>query len=285
LISTSVFGDCADFYIKAASFFGETVLPMTLRVWLAVPQNIRSYIYRKSVCHLPNSYRLAPNVQKLPFGLILKHGPRSENEEAALRVVSKHTAIPAPSLVDFVSSDNRTYLLMTEITGKTLERVLNSLSDPELLRLAQDLKSVISELRSIPSGGAICGAAGNISPCHDFRLPDDRCGPFASESLFNDYLVSCLPEEDRSTLNSYCQHSIFFTHGDLVTRNIIMESGRLKGIVDWECAGFFPEYWEKTKAIFSCTHPDWVRLVDDVLDGYEPEIEREKRLWEIGSPF
>lgn len=64
-----------------------------------------------------------------------------------------------------------------------------------------------------------------------------------------------------------------------------MEFGRLKGIVDWEYAEFSPEYWEKTKAIFSCRHPHWVSLVDDVLDGYEPEIAREKRLWDIGSPF
>lgn len=44
------------------------------------------------------------------------------------------------------------------------------------------------------------------------------------------------------------QHKIVFTHADINMRNVLVnENGRISGIVDWECAGWFPEYWEYTK--------------------------------------
>jgi hypothetical protein len=51
----------------------------------------------------------------------------------ALHVILKYIVISASSLINFVSLDNYTYLLMIEITKKTLKRVLNSLSNLELL--------------------------------------------------------------------------------------------------------------------------------------------------------
>lgn len=45
------------------------------------------------------------------------------------------------------------------------------------------------------------------------------------------------------------QHQSFFTHADLHPTNILIDRGRLSGIIDWECAGYFPEYWESTRAI------------------------------------
>ncbi|KAH8179737.1 sulfate permease family protein [Sarocladium implicatum] len=37
-----------------------------------------------------------------------------------------------------------------------------------------------------------------------------------------------------------------FTHGDLAPRNIMVDSaGRINGILDWELAGWYPDYWEQ----------------------------------------
>lgn len=35
-----------------------------------------------------------------------------------------------------------------------------------------------------------------------------------------------------------------FTHPDLTDVNIIVENGRLTGIIDWELSGYFPRWWE-----------------------------------------
>jgi thiamine kinase-like enzyme len=40
---------------------------------------------------------------------------------------------------------------------------------------------------------------------------------------------------------------IVFTHNDLSPRNIIVVGNRVKGLLDWEYAGWYPEYWEFVK--------------------------------------
>lgn len=48
--------------------------------------------------------------------------------------------------------------------------------------------------------------------------------------------------------------AIDFTHGDLHRSNIIIsaqEPYRVLAIVDWEQAGWLPEYWEARKALYT----------------------------------
>ncbi|KAJ7659415.1 hypothetical protein B0H17DRAFT_954776, partial [Mycena rosella] len=42
-----------------------------------------------------------------------------------------------------------------------------------------------------------------------------------------------------------------FTHGDLAPRNVLVHKGRISAIVDWDCAGWRPVYWEFTKSEFA----------------------------------
>lgn len=56
--------------------------------------------------------------------------------------------------------------------------------------------------------------------------------------------------------------NIYFTHGDLTLGNIIVsnESGsyRIAGIIDWEQAGWYPEYWEYCKMLYGvANHHEW----------------------------
>lgn len=63
----------------------------------------------------------------------------------------------------------------------------------------------------------------------------------------------------RSSLRE--DHRIVFTHGDLHPRNIMVswegnqrsvaaaENLRVTAILDWEFAGWYPEYWEFVKAL------------------------------------
>jgi aminoglycoside phosphotransferase (APT) family kinase protein len=45
-------------------------------------------------------------------------------------------------------------------------------------------------------------------------------------------------------------HRITFTHGDFKAHNILVdEEGHLSGFLDWESAGWYPEYWEFTTAM------------------------------------
>ena len=51
-------------------------------------------------------------------------------------------------------------------------------------------------------------------------------------------MIRVLPEHSRVVL----------THGDLVPGLIPVPEGRVVAIVDWETAGFYPEYWGYAKA-------------------------------------
>lgn len=48
------------------------------------------------------------------------------------------------------------------------------------------------------------------------------------------------------------------THGDLNRRNIIVPSASPARvvIVDWQQSGWYPDYWEYCKAVFTCWYED-----------------------------
>lgn len=67
-----------------------------------------------------------------------------------------------------------------------------------------------------------------------------------------------------------------------------METRRLSALVYFRCAGFYPEYWEFTKAIWSdCgMGTPWVSVVLETLgDGYSKDLAAEEVLWEHVSPY
>lgn len=71
------------------------------------------------------------------------------------------------------------------------------------------------------------------------------------------------------------------THGDLTLGNLIISDGpgprRIAAIIDWEQAGWYPEYWEYFKLLYGVEyHHEWreagwadsvmTPIEDDVLD-------------------
>jgi aminoglycoside phosphotransferase len=107
------------------------------------------------------------------------------------------------------------------------------------------------------------------------------CGPFASESDFNDFLVvpvtECLFQE---LANQYRQqladdHGIVFTHADLCGDHIFVEptTGKITGLIDWEMAGWWPAYWEYAKSQFGGRYQTWwTTLVANFLHPYQHEF-------------
>ena len=109
------------------------------------------------------------------------------------------------------------------------------------------------------------------------------------EANFNKYLTDPFWEQIRrdAAKSHDIRHDIVFTHGDLSLRNILAENGKITGIVDWENAGPFPEYWEYTKAHYSVR--SLVRWLADVIDqvfaGYRDELIVDNMLSDLLGPF
>lgn len=235
------------------------------------------------------------NVQQLPFGMYLKTSSVTwheglANEYGALQLVRRHTHIPVPRPLDLVSNSDKSYLLISRVPGVRLGACIDTLIDDEVKILVCDLKKSLAELRAIPKvvapKYAITNALGEA--CYDHRINacldydkdrGDFVGPFVNEDELNETLqTSALPG-----VSHHSGHKIVFTHGDLNMRNILIQNGRLSAIVDWENSGFYPEYWDYTKAHFiTKLQQRWLRIVDEVFNEhgeFESELGTERQLW------
>jgi Phosphotransferase enzyme family len=54
-------------------------------------------------------------------------------------------------------------------------------------------------------------------------------------------------------------HQILFSHGYLAFHNIIVRDEHVSAIIDWEYAGWYPEYWDyyKTRSFLGGTDSDY----------------------------
>ncbi|KXG49037.1 Aminoglycoside phosphotransferase [Penicillium griseofulvum] len=260
-------------------------------VWHLIPHFIRVQCYGALIklgSHLYPQYSTGL-VHRLPFGLYAKESTRTPNEGETLRLVERYTSIPAPLWIDDYQGIRRV-LIMTAMPGDTLDMVFHRLSYPERKQLSKDLKNALSQLRSIPNQSSYHFSDCHGGPLFDYRFPSGVCGPFRLISDFNSFLVHrhVLSETREKVATVHArQYRSVFTHADIHPRNIIIDRGRLSGIVDWECAGFYPEYWEFTKLFYGVhTSPEILGLIHDAFvgDTYEEELEAERLLW-YDTPF
>ncbi|KAI4865650.1 hypothetical protein F4820DRAFT_447857 [Hypoxylon rubiginosum] len=279
-----------------------------LAVWLLVPVKVRIACYEmlqklgKRIYGKPNDHA---TVQRLPFGLYLKYegeADSSRNEFNALEVVRRQTSIPVPKALDMVvdqgkANDSvpcpRAYLLTTRVPGLPLSRCQTLLSGRDIERITNQLKDYVSQLRDIPKlvnpDMAICNTLGEA--CRDPRIHGaSPVGPFANEAAFSQMLRFSHDPARRG-------HKIVFTHADLNPRNILIDrtmqpdgsmGWTVTGIVDWETAGYYPEYWDYTKALFegfrwSRRYNNLVHEVFSEFRDYSEELDVERRSWATGD--
>lgn len=273
---------------------------MLLFFWLLFPPIVRLLCYRALRMLGERLYGVEHViVQRLPFGFYLKYGDDLDalrNEFHALETVRKYTSILCPRPIDVASSPllpDQSYLLMSAIPGGPLSKYQEALLDTDLDEVVLQLQDWLTQLRSIPKTvnptHAICNTLGEA-----LRDPRVRhatpIGPFVDEMAFNAMLRY---SDDTSRLG----HEICFTHADLNPRNILVDqftlpngkSGwRLTGIVDWETAGYYPEYWEYTKALYegfrwTNRYNSMVKRVFVALGDYEGELMVEAKSWGEGD--
>lgn len=182
---------------------------------------------------------------------------------------------------------NRTFsILMTRLPGSPLENSPDTLlvesEEPWLFEL-RDCVVAMREWTS-PHSERICSAIGTSirSP----RVPGHIMGPFVDETDLNDFLLSTASGHGFDTTAEYIKaleqaneirnypHRITFTHGDLKAHNILVgDDGHLSGFLDWESAGWYPEYWDFTTAMRYGTNSWWFQVASWIGgDQYRREL-------------
>lgn len=236
------------------------------------------------------------SVYKLPFGIYAKV-VQVPDEALVMDFVRRNTTIPVPTVLDHVFGSWGEYgpwlILMNALPGEPLFQQgqpirLGTATEQQRLHISHVLSDWIGQLRRIPPPHPqrVSGFLGG--PLLSYRIDsNNRVGPFANPAEFHaqeyctafpnyppqtDERTRCLIAERPSK-----QYRICLTHGDILPHNILADKNYVPtGLVDWECAAWMPEYWERAASFrshFSRLY-GWREIV---LNGY-PEYDDDMTL-------
>ncbi|GBE80527.1 hypothetical protein SCP_0302420 [Sparassis crispa] len=266
-----------------------------LSIWLRVPPSFRMLGY-KCLMFLGQKFygKASAFVQRLPFNMYAKYGYNVRYAEAVtMKYVKENTSIPVPAVLDVLRDDGGAFILMTRLPGISFggNYRLGELSATDSSSFEETLRDWFAQLRSLPApSNAISSIDG--SPCRSYRINHQSdIGPFTSEEDFLASFFEKMPRRFHDDLHAkmkdlYSPHQICLTHGDLNPSNLLFYNGHLSGWIDWECAGWFPEYWDYTYALYNREmYTEWCELFTRIFPHYEKELELEKAFWAVCNPW
>ncbi|PGH23155.1 hypothetical protein AJ80_02787 [Polytolypa hystricis UAMH7299] len=178
--------------------------------------------------------------------------------------VQKSTTVRVPRVYALYedSTDNKKYLVVERIAGKDLASEWDMLEHEQKEAISKKLRAYWDQLRNLRSPGLYCSL--NKRPLPDSIFWGDSSSdsppinrPFENEDQLNAALGECNDE---------------------------VEGGFELIVIDWEFSGWYPSYWEYSRAVFACGlwNDDWSHWVEKGLDPYLNEwtwMEMLKELW------
>ncbi|GKU09787.1 unnamed protein product [Fusarium langsethiae] len=203
---------------------------------------------------------------------VVKSGKRIALGEAEALKVAVQVGIPAPRVHEVcLTPEGQGCIRMDYIKGQPLDKLWPEMSVQQKKDIAQQLREVIQKMRSVAPPADLIGA------CDGKEIRDTRqyftyhSPACRDEGAFNDFLLSSLyentPQLVRAAFSRRLQtnHRVVLSHCDLAPRNILVEDGKIQGLVDWEDSGWFPEYWEYVKFFQRTADKDWKQYAEDIF--------------------
>jgi serine/threonine protein kinase len=200
--------------------------------------------------------------------------------------IRNNTTIPVPSVLDVFRYKGNVHIVSEYINAPVLEDVWHRLTPEDKKECMQQLKGYIGQLRSLvpPQPGRVEAVDGSCLT--DARLDPEASewGPFDSHEEFNGFLgyKAVLEQPERysglqaplKAIKGRTWRTVF-THGDLGPHNILwdLKLCKIVAIIDWEMSGWFPEYWEYTRAFNGPGgRPGWWEMFQQYVDCYPEEL-------------
>ncbi|UPK94961.1 hypothetical protein LCI18_005896 [Fusarium solani-melongenae] len=183
-----------------------------------------------------------------PDNTVVKSGKRIAMGEADALRVAALAGIPVPAVHD-----------------------THTTPDGQKRDIARQLRVIVDKMRYVVP------PQGLISACDGREIRDTRVHftyhspPCHDEKAFNEFLLSGLYEDTPSLVREALSrrlrtnHHVVFTHCDLTPRNILVQDGKIQGLVDWEDSGWYPEYWEYVKFFQRTADKDWKQYAEDIF--------------------
>lgn len=245
------------------------LLPLKLRLWLG------NLLFRP----------LGLRTFRVSWHRVIK-GPCDPPEIEAMQYIASQTTIPVPRIYAVHTEKLAIYIEMAYIPGDALSTVWDGLSSDDRNTIFADIKKYVSCLRELPppQQDVVCSASRN--PAYDCRIGFQFFGPLTHDEFHSltrqhlrmeDVKAGVLGPEVAATHTG--RYQTCFAHADLAPRNIIVRHGRVAAIIDWAFAGWYPEYWEFTKANYNYFSEDWEEYLSSALPVYKTELIAEQTLW------
>lgn len=147
---------------------------------------------------------------------------RLKNEAASLRFIRDNTEIPVPTLRNEFEHDGAYYIVTEYVEGVNMQ----DLADHQKLVVRKELQGYLDHLKKLTST-KVGGPSGLVVPPYrvDLHTENDSWRPLPLTAGSAEYV---------------------FCHNDISQSNVLVdpETLRIKAIIDWEYAGFWPDYFE-----------------------------------------
>ena len=212
-------------------------------------------------------------------------------EREGLCYAAANTTVPVPKVYRVHQRDGKLAIEMEYFRGsQDLWSGWRTLSPEQKGSVVDDVAAYVKQLRDLVPSEAqkISSTAGG--PCRDIRIANVKLfGPFKDSTAFHECVRGGMSLEEASKSFSDTvirvherKYDVKFTHGDLGAQNILVREGRVVAIVDWECAGWYPEYWEYTKAHYNYVYvPEFYDMLVQAIDRYDEQLKAERELWRM----
>lgn len=248
--------------------------------------------------------RSAQTIVAVTPDILVKYGRSTREREGQTLLFLEQCVpkVPAPRLYAMYHDSGELFVVMQRIPGVSLDQVWDCLSNEEKAALTVKLRTLFDDLRDVacPTPGYFGAVDGGPVPHPLFYCEaegnDHITGPFHDEQSFNAALIaqytrlkSMNNRQDFKT-HFYAKHidQVSFghkptlTHGDVQRKNVVLtelKPGEHQGhrafavtLVDWEDAGWYPDYWEYFVAFTAFRWgDDWCRRVEDIITPWPSE--------------
>ncbi|KAI0370548.1 kinase-like protein [Pilatotrama ljubarskyi] len=230
--------------------------------WAQISSQSDEELYRayEATTHIfPPASPLRPfEVGRIATDAVMKVGPFEESELLAMRLASERSTIPIPAVRLVFGDGGRKAVVMDYIPGKTLKECWSDLSLWQRMRVLWTIRGYIRQLRRIRSAEPVAtatfpGPLGNEPQlCFGPMFTEYGAGPFHSYEEMAAWYMHKLdvnrryakypPESEHLEFDSSVP--LVLTHFDIHPNNIILGDDGRVWLIDWEFAGFYPQWFE-----------------------------------------
>ncbi|KXT05649.1 hypothetical protein AC578_5629 [Pseudocercospora eumusae] len=251
---------------------------LSLRIWLG-----RRPFGVIGDCNWPAGFLLSPSH--------LLNWPCEAPELEALRYVSENTTIPVPRIYGTHHWHGKLAIEMQFFKDcETLNVAWRHLTSEQRREIVTEVAGYVAQLRALQPLNASKISSTLGGPCRDVRVGSVKLfGPFQDSDEFHQAIRGGVPSDNvkdifgEQVASTHARkYETKFTHGDLGVQNILVRDGKVVAIIDWECSGWYPQYWEYTKAQYNrVLLPEFYEMLDEMIERYEEELGAERELWRL----